>query len=267
MSKQEQTQITGTGSQRSSLALSQKQEIRLMKYVDGECGVVGSFFVQRFLERNEAAKAFVEALQKNSLVLKERESLDAPDLWGRIERRIEQEERNAVFLGERAFRSSNSPFAKSIYEKFFDWQPAGIIGGLSGGAIAALAVLAVWQGGSDGSAGSKFNDAAPMVANHQAGVPRVGLVSGRTGDNDSGRFIGERYPVEVDWIRSDGRVRMIPDSRAPIIWVRRTRKGGMLVNRRVVPRIPAVQERYGSEGLSDSVVMQESPLPTGNRSE
>lgn len=257
----------------SSSGLSQKQELLLLAYLDGECGLLAKLWVKSLLARKPEARSYLAGMKEAALGIGEALSPKsivetnvagskpyAPDLWNRISARIEQEQRAEVFLGKRRLVGEKMKVWK------MEWAPLGW--GFSGAVVAAgLALVMVGLGLVGGSPGS-----GPVVANlvdravqgenvstvsfpdmtddvdgasrsdiNGGGAQEAGaaLVSQRipaqilperdvfdsAGESSAGRALN-RQVTEVDWMRSPGRVRMIPDpsGNATILWINRNRQ-------------------------------------------
>ncbi len=207
--------------------LAEQEELLLTAYFDGECGFLSKLRAHRLLRRNAQAQTFLEALtslSESSLQSffndrRQTHELAKVDLWERVSTRIDQEERAAFFLGKRDSTQASSSKEK---ESFFGMRE--FFWGGAGAALSFLFVFALSPGGapqvatesgSSSQAGSTSPVAlvstAPQVLRSSTRVPTVTTVS------------THNRPVEVDWMKSDGSVRMIHDTsgRTPIIWVKR----------------------------------------------
>lgn len=194
--------------------LTPKEELTLMRFVDGELSPLGRFMVKRLLRRPESQE-FVDVLARvrNSMVksVEEQERGRSPgSLWEKVQVRIDQEERAERYLGKRAFSTQGVSHARGI------WQFAG------GAAVAAAAMFAVaqsQQGGVVGAVASMPSSAAPV--REISGVRPVSV----GGDISSSR--SSRRPLQVEWMKSAGRVNFIePDDQdddLAIMWVSRER--------------------------------------------
>jgi len=139
------------------------------------------------------------------------------DLWGKIETRIEQEERAALYLGQRRLKESKP----SLFERI-DLRQA-LLGGASGAAIAAALLITLTTRPSEIV---KFSapHAGPVSGSgiiHQAGV---GVANSNTQHpNYLTQNRASRNPLQVDWMRANGSLRLIPDPNgsSSIIWIRR----------------------------------------------
>jgi hypothetical protein len=98
------------------------------------------------------------------------------------------------------------------------------------------------------------------ASNFGSRPPAVSLVSaGGTRSVPTVNSFRNRNQIEVEWMRSDGMVRMIPDNRSgvPIIWVKR--QPPLLLKRRNAENQRRVEPRYSTEGY---VGAEQTPMPT-----
>ena len=200
--------------------LTKKEEDLLLQYSDGECGLWNRRRAEALISRSDEARQFVreakELARATRAVLRAEAGDHEPDLWTAIERRIAQEEHAAFYLGARRLRQDKSRPAAS----------AGFFWGASGAAVAAALVVAVLvqPAGIRSGAGPQptavaGRQAAPPLYMKDAEAPQVGLVS----EGYQPPRMRVESPMELDWLRSQGRVSMIPgpSRRAPIIWINR----------------------------------------------
>lgn len=197
-----------------SVNLSEKQELLLMRAHDGECSFFARWQAQRLLKRNPGAVRFQNSLQALQPLLEdteEPENTSDGELWNKIERRIADEEHAALFLGERRFDAD--PESR---EGGRNWLL--VAAPLS---AAALALFFYFDGGVNTQAGSGTGAVARSTANTVAALDRQAVPVSVTANS---HFSGDSNPWEVEWIRSEGRVRMIQNSRGrvPILWINRS---------------------------------------------
>ncbi len=195
--------------------LSDKQQLLLSRYFDGECGLISRTLAKRLLTANPAALQFLHSLQQHSDVVRTHSEVaeTSVDLWSRIEARIEQEERASFYLGNRRVEEQRtSLFARATSSHT-------VLGGLSGAALAALALFVVYQPKNIPT----FSAPQTVAFNPSQGFQPVALGNSAAGMSPN-RFtqVGSQ-PMEVDWMRSNGSLALIPDSHgtSTIIWVRR----------------------------------------------
>jgi hypothetical protein len=219
--------------------LSESQQLLLMRFADGECGLWGRVQAKWLLRGRATARDFVESLRTTDqhiselLTKRDRESRAGElDLWAGIEQRILQEERSAIYTS-RSDRKSGQLTGKDQPRSagFSEWT-RGLSWAGTGAAVAAVCTLLITgQGVFDG--GSLAGKGAPQYV-----VPSL-IASTATLTESS--MATEALPVgapqimqssipstfEVDWMRGNGRVKLYNDAeqRAPMIWVRkRTRR-------------------------------------------
>lgn len=195
--------------------LTDKQQLLLSRYFDGECGFIARVAAKRLIASNPSALLFLNSLQRNGETL--RTDLDATratpvDLWSRIDARIEQEERASFYLGERRVQTTQAPL-------FTHAQPSHLVfGGLSGAALAALALFMVYQPISLPT----FSSPQTAAVNGSQAFQPVALGTNSRLRPTALAPSGTRG-MEVDWMRSNGSLSLIPDPNgaSTIIWVRR----------------------------------------------
>ena len=207
--------------------LTEAQERLLLRYADGECRWLERVWARRLAAKSRAATFFLADMTCTSHGLRDVvRQHGTVDLWSRIETRITQEERAALFLGQRKNRREWQVVVRELFR-----------GGLApaGAFVAAALLLAVTPAGpammawfSDGQAsvGSPGVSGSAVV---RAPVAPVNLVAEGSSRRSPGR-LRDQSGVEVDWVRSRGRVRVIQDeeNRSAIIWVRRPQAPGLL---------------------------------------
>lgn len=231
------------------LELSEAEERLLTRYLDGECGFWSKRKAERLLSERAEAQAFADfhsAIRKSLSSVELSPKLDGA-LWSRIEARIAAEERAEVFLGRR-FENRFPAQVMEFLRESFGLRVAGAV------AAAALIVF-VFLPGRQLSIGGTYSknqiessgSASPQVVE----LARSGAVPGTTplmslvSDGrrmDRPRIIEERAPstVEVDWMRSQGRVQVIQGGgNAPILWVKKR------------PRRVIINQEPASVGLND----------------
>ncbi|MBN8550365.1 MAG: hypothetical protein J0M12_13715 [Deltaproteobacteria bacterium] len=203
--------------------ITEHEELLLMKFFDGQCSFLERGKAQRLIEQSSSAAQFFTTLQASSRLTQDAlKAQPKVDLWDAVSRRIESEEHAALFLGKRESQRERS-FSERCVEFFSSrWSL-----GLSGAAVAASVALFLVAPFKSGTANTSeqmvelvrgVSYDAPSTQAGSASVQPVG-VHGRP------RILNEQAPnvVEVDWMRSDGRLRMLhePTESSAIIWVRR----------------------------------------------
>jgi len=212
--------------------LTQKQELLLMKALDGECSLWEDLRVNWLLKNSGEARRFIDSWAKVQAETVAELTAHSPsdlDLWPRITQRIDQEKRAEMFLGKRTFRPERRWAGHS-------WVSNPLWG--LGGASVAVALLTLmilprnggWRNREPGIAGDnniKYGESlAPVSLSNRQGQSPVESI-------DRPRILEPhaRVPqaIEVDWMRSDGRLKVIPlpSGQAGVIWVKR--RNGTLV--------------------------------------
>lgn len=108
----------------ASCTLSDPQIQLIHRYLDGECSYLSRLSARRLLQKSSEARSYFNTLTTTaskvieSTAMKaaalERESLSTDQMWVRIERRIEAEERASVLLGERNIYGKALPVGRVI---------------------------------------------------------------------------------------------------------------------------------------------------------
>ena len=207
----------------NSTTLSEQQELLLSRYHDGELGFWSERKAKQLLSKSEEANQFVAELAALTGDLKATamQPKESELLWKGIANRIEQEERNSLYLGER--RADVAEKRKAI------WEAYPILSGL-GAATAAFMLGIIFQTGyfnqNSQPTGTQIASTQPvqsvprLASNQINNVPISLPVS-----TEVARRQSDRRRLEIDWVKSDGRVQMIGATEGPqIIWVRRPKK-------------------------------------------
>ena len=213
--------------------LSETEEMLLVKYIDGECGVVGRYRSRRLIATNEEAKEFVDSLNSVSEQIKQlgEKRVDSVklDIWDRVERRIDAEERIEFYHGQRQLE-----LEKTNKRSF--WPQ--VAWGLSGSLVTACAATVIFYRAANSGPAQTGDE---FASRFQKSLEALDAQTGPDGlarnvslpltpRRDLGR--SSSRPIEVDWMRSDGRVHMIqnPDERSAIIWVKRKNRSFVAVD-------------------------------------
>lgn len=202
---------------RNNTILSEKEELLLSRYYDGECGAFSSFFAKRLLQRNKAARDFLHNLESYSSGIVAESSnrpLQSVNLWARIENRIEQEEKAAFYLGDRRVTER----APSLIERLRGSQVA--VGGLSGAAIAAAAIFFLYSPKDISSFSVPFTASTSNSSNQ---FQQIGFGNSQRSPQGMAFTQASNRALEVDWMRSNGSLSLIPGANgsSAVIWVRR----------------------------------------------
>lgn len=237
--------------------LTERQELLLCRYFDGECGICGRYAAKYLLARNRGALEFFEQLSAIRTECQEVCS-QSDDIWGelweRISARIESEERAAFYLGSRREEPVRSRVSR--LQKLYN--PQVVMGGLSGAAVAALALVIITRTSSpteiltvarDEMSSSSAPSDVTQVALGGASPPRPIDSSRRTRSLASS--------MEVDWMRANGPLALIqnPQGKSAIIWVRRKPTTAMRNARPPAPAVPTMQAML-EQGLDGSPLNQ-----------
>ncbi|MCB0335330.1 MAG: hypothetical protein KDD62_03470 [Bdellovibrionales bacterium] len=203
--------------------LSSRNERLLQRYYDADRSLFVSLMARYLLGSSKEANLFLKSLEEQSVLLrmwaKEQES--SVECWDIIEQRIAQEEHAQIFLGERKVvpvrRLSVSPFA---------WS-------LSGAVVSAVFVFGIMSSFAPTGVGfdpqaALNNEMRPVVAQANPELASIPIVARGAEPDLPVRLVStapQPSEVEVDWLLSDGSVRMIQGSRGevPIIWIKRKR--------------------------------------------
>ena len=196
--------------------LEEKKIQLLQKFVDGEASLIERGLVRlaaRYSLQIRAELSEVTDLSARLQSYLKVDEFNSTNLWDRIGARIDQEQRASLFLGDRKERESSSQW----------WVfPSGILaGGL------AMALLTFTFGQLDRSVGTQVvAGASSVVSNAPSGVE---LTSGSPANEGNLTLVKSQQQaairelekefyekelareLEVDWMRSAGRMRIIPD--------------------------------------------------------
>lgn len=202
----------------NDLKLSEKQQLVLSRYFDNESGFFERLLAKRLIALHPDARLFIDSLRDSAATHREIVNANAPsvDLWARIDARIDQEMKAAFYLGERR--------AQEPAPRFFDkLKPVpALVGGLSGAVVAATVLLVLYQPKEIVS----FSSPQTALSGQAGAFQQVGLGnSERPGSVPRALSRQQRAALEVDWMRANGSLRLIPDAdgSSAIIWVRRKR--------------------------------------------
>lgn len=200
--------------------LSSRQERLLGRFFDGECRFWEKLAAGRLVRTSPAARAYLDSLKGLREACAPRRAADV-DLWSRISARIEQEQRSAILLGKRELNASWHERISGFRERFGSRMAWGVSGAFAA-ACAGFLALSIDAPGKKGTP-ELVADAKPAASSN------LQLVSEHSGKAGTPKIIDPSYPValEVDWMRSDGRVSLMQDParRSAIIWVKKRRTG------------------------------------------
>lgn len=198
----------------SRKALSEGQERLLMRFYDDELGVVGRWYARRLIDGSLAAYEFVEELKRCRVTSDISTSVD---LWSAIDEGIAGQ----LGLGARQrasepLPSAASSWSRSSWAERLGWACGGTALGATGSFVFML------FGALQGSPGM-----VPVASSggQGAALQEVALSSGAGRTRRVPVPLENRDPsiMEVDWMRSSGRVKVLqdPSGDSPIIWVKR----------------------------------------------
>lgn len=218
--------------------LSDKEYRLLSKFFDGECGYFEYRRAKRLLEQHQGAAECLALFERLAVGVKSSKNEAAgrlDNMWDRVSARIEAEERSQILLGKRSL-DNNASFAwQKIFSKASLQELQNLFGarafGVSAMVLAATLILVV-VGPYSNFSNNNNNNVAANVSAPGSKVSGFGLlpVSGRINEKSEEPFtrpqiVEDQYQraLEVDWVRSPGRVKFIqnPRERSAIIWVRR----------------------------------------------
>ena len=196
-------------------SLNDKQIALIEKWYDHECGLLETFKVRRLLSSNDQAQKYLQSLRQSKVVLEKVAKSRPVDLWGAVKTRIDVEERAAVLLGKRSLKQ---PVFSLERDFFIGRAPALVF------AVAAFAVVMGLYFTRSGNAPVAIGN---MAREESIGANKIDVaLTSKTSDNFTRpEIIPDRFPpsVEVDWVRSRGRVHMLPDGDqgSTIIWIKK----------------------------------------------
>lgn len=229
------------------VALPQFIERLLIKICDGQASFLERCIGQVLTSAHEGCRIFSRDIRvlndklQSGPLHSETSSSPSLDLWSKIERRIEEEERVALYLGKREVsvekEESRIPWLKEVMNP-------GVFGGMAVGLATATVAFVVFSNGYEKpisqQVASSFAAAVPVNIEPQRNTAE-GVDFVTFSDNQNKRRLisreafrsqqqmralkrmDSRIPFEVDWMRSDGQVSFIQDprERSTVIWVNR----------------------------------------------
>jgi hypothetical protein len=221
---------------RENELLREFEERILVRYFDNEAAWWERLWAKRLISTRPSARAFMDTMRTIGEIARNgragilARNPEPVDLWGRIKNRIEAEEKAAIFLGQRSAPRVGESLGAKI-AGFFSVDH--LIWGGSGALVAASVLFFVLQRPLP----------PPTVAMHRAGHVQLAENNGNIRRVSQARpSVRRSLPdeqlyseplkilepdvpntVEVDWMRSSGRVRMMhePGEGSTLIWVKR----------------------------------------------
>lgn len=230
--------------------LTEQQESLLMKFVDGECAWLERRRAERLIAKSSEARSFVDSLLQVGRECSEnltcQPASSGKDMWQRVVQRLEEEERAAAFLGPRRIEREQGWFDEFV-QAVLSWR------GLSGAfAAAGVAFIALQYmpgklpgGAVPGGTPIVLKDESAIGIQPVSGFGNAAAVSELNGASRSfqrPRLVADSDTIEVDWVRSRGRVRMVKDRDAgsTIIWIKQRQP----VDRAYMPQFDSAGSRY-----------------------
>jgi len=158
------------------------------------------------------------------------------DLWSKIERRIEAEERAAIYLGQREGGGVEKDARTSWFAEIFN---PSVFGGMAVGVATAAVAFFVFKPGTGSlnqfDSNQEIKIASSSIISDQPPVELVSFSKNKKANVDNReafrsqrqvrllRRMNPSIPFEVDWLKSDGKVSLIQDPAqgSTVIWVKR----------------------------------------------
>ena len=203
----------------NSQPLNQRQEQLLMRLCDCELGPIGRLRARRLLRTSILARGFVAEVNSVRSSLCDVSYSEKCDLWSRIDAAIENEEfAERLLQGDlgRSRQQDRSSWGDSFRQ--LGWGASGIL------VTAGLLAVAVRFGPIPVPTSTSPFGAVTRATVDSDGSSPAAASSGIYILNDH-----SQPAMEVDWMRSVGSVRVIPDSRDrnTILWVKRPKRAAV----------------------------------------
>ena len=212
--------------------LSEREEELLARFFDNEASFFERFRVKSLRRMKPAATddflqslAVIREISRGELAGVLKDNPVQVDLWQGINQRLDEEERLAIYYhSDRAVSVDATPEQESFVSRLMDrfaWS-------VSGGVVAACATFLLIQPSPQPFDLSRLKSSSFLqsVSGHGGEVSPV--VSRSQIYRRSAPHV-----VEVDWMRSDGRVQMLhePTDHSAMIWVRKRQPIGSMLSR------------------------------------
>ncbi len=198
--------------------LSEKQQSILSAYYDRELGFLTNLYVEKFLLKSSEAKEFLHELESLSVQITQNYNpAEVDNKWNVLNSRLLQAEKNSIF------HEAELPKV-SILESFWKRNP---ISATLATASTAFCLGLIFKLGY-----VNYFEVSPITTHQKiASIAIDTKVASETGAVDTNIPVtlasnqGPRNAVELDWLKSDGRIRMIParNGSSNIIWVKAPR--------------------------------------------
>lgn len=220
--------------------LPARVEKLLIKVTDGEGSIVERGMVSFLTTAHAGCRDFCRDMklvgEKVRLLEQDAAPQNSVDLWSKIERRIEAEERAAIYLGQREVSTSESQTGASWLSEIFN---PSVFGGMAVGVATAAVAFFVFKPGTGPlnqfDSSQEIRIANNSIISEQPPVELVSFSKNKKANVDNReafknqrqvrllRRMNPRIPFEVDWLKSDGKVSFIqdPSQGSTVIWVKR----------------------------------------------
>ncbi len=200
--------------------LSEKQQNILSAYYDRELGFLTNLYVEQVLLKSLVAKEFLAELSSLSAqISKDFQPLITDNKWNVLNSRLLQVEKNSIF------HDADLPKV-SFLESFWKRHPISATFATAStafclGLVFKLGFVSLFEVSPLNTAPQNIASiaTAPATPTNVAPVVSTNLPVTLASNNSA------RSAVELDWVKSDGRIRMIParNGSSNIIWVKAPR--------------------------------------------
>jgi hypothetical protein len=207
--------------------LSEHQERFLSAYKDSELGFFGTAYVEKILLKKAAAREFLlQVSDLSNSIQTELANLDSskernPN-WNVLNSRLLQIDKNSVF------HDASFPFSEEAISKTSFWKRHPLSATLATATTAFCLGLVLKLGflnylGVDQTVNSPQNIVTATNNSELYMKPNAPVTLASANNFSKPSSVGSS--VELDWVKSDGRIRLIPakDGSTNIIWVKAPR--------------------------------------------
>ncbi len=193
------------------------------RYCDNECSEREIAAVKDLVSENADAASYLSSIKAihNEVVSSYSGAPDSINIWDKISRRIDEEQKLAILLGARRISTKTKifqRFAVHVQDHVAAW-------GVSSAAAIAICVLLIrvlpGSNPNDNGVGGESFAKESSFGGESAGVSNVARVPVKS---SAPEIFEEQIPqtMEVDWMRSKGGVRVIQNRHgSPIFWVKK----------------------------------------------